>query len=65
MEHYQVKKLCGVCQRKLIADISSVGSPHQTLMAITCEECAVLANGNIMKEGEIEKVEVKMGDIQI
>jgi len=54
MEHYQKQYKCSVCKRELIVDLTSIGTQHQNIMAITCKECAKLVNGNIMKEGEIE-----------
>lgn len=41
MEHYQVKKPCGICKREIIADIFSIGSGHQSIEALTHGECAV------------------------
>lgn len=40
MEHYQVKKACGGCCKEIIADIRSIGSPHQFVIALTHKECA-------------------------
>ena len=54
MKHYQIKKECEICKRTLIADIQSIGTEHQNIMAITCEECAKSAGGRIMKDGEVE-----------
>lgn len=41
MEQYQVKKPCGICKREIIADVFSNGTEHQTIQALTHEECAV------------------------
>ena len=41
MEHYQVKKNCGICGRGIIADVFSVGIGHQSIEALTCADCAV------------------------
>lgn len=48
MEHYQFTKPCGVCKKIIIADISSIGTEHQTIMALTHMECAMQVNGRIM-----------------
>lgn len=55
MEHWQVKKNCGVCKKGIIADVFSVGTSHQEIVALTHAECAVRE----MAEGEVEKLGMK------
>lgn len=57
MEHFQVTKTCQVCGRVLIADISSIGTSHQSIMAITCALCAFKVGGRILKEDEVVQIE--------
>ena len=49
-EHYQEQYQCSKCKREFVVDIQSIGTGHQTILAITCKECAV----RIMKPGERE-----------
>jgi len=56
MQHYQSRIACGVCKRPFIVDIFSVGTPHQFVKAVTCEECAKRAGGLIMAPGEVAEV---------
>lgn len=39
MTHYQIQKSCSICGRKIVVDITSIGSPHQNIEAVTCIEC--------------------------
>lgn len=55
MQHYQIKKACGVCKRAIIADVFSIGTPHQSIEALTHAECAVRE----MPEGEVEQLGIK------
>jgi len=48
MEHYQERHICSVCKRILIVDIFSWGVAHQKIVAVTCEECAKQAGGNLL-----------------
>ena len=48
MEHYRREFECGVCERKLVADITSIGTPHQTIIAITCRECGEKTGGTFL-----------------
>lgn len=38
-EHYQVIKACGICKKNIIADIFSIGTGHQDIVAMTHMEC--------------------------
>lgn len=51
MTHYQEQYTCSKCKREFVVDISSIGSGHQTILAVTCKECAT----HIMKKGETEE----------
>jgi len=62
MNHYQEQFTCSVCRRELVADIQSIGSGHQTIMAITCKECGIKVGGKIMKQGEVEEIKFEMGE---
>lgn len=55
MEHYQEQYTCSVCKRVLVVDISSIGTGHQSILAVTCKGCAT----RIMKDGEVEEPEFK------
>jgi hypothetical protein len=48
VEHYQERHSCSVCNRVLIVDIFSWGVSHQKITAVTCEECAKQAGGNLL-----------------
>ena len=56
MTHYQEQFKCKVCGREFIVDIQSIGTGHQTIMAITCKECGEKVGGKIMKPGEVEEL---------
>ena len=58
MQHFQQKIACGKCKRSFIVDIVSVGSTHQWVHAVTCEECAEVAGGVILAEGEVREVQI-------
>ena len=58
MEHYQEQFKCSKCKREFIVDITSIGIGHQTILAITCKDCAT----NIMKIGEVEIPKTKLTD---
>jgi len=40
MDYYRINKQCGVCNREFIIDMSSIGTPHQNVVAVTCKECS-------------------------
>ena len=48
MNHYQKQFQCSVCKREIIVDIQNIGISHDTIMAVTCLECAKRVGGNIM-----------------
>lgn len=52
MTHYQEQYQCSICERKFIVDIQSIGTGHQSILAVTCKECAV----RIMDPKEIEEI---------
>ena len=39
MQHYQKQISCTICERVFIVDIVSIGSPLQSVEAVTCLEC--------------------------
>ena len=50
MTHYQKQFQCSVCKREIVIDIQNIGISHDTIMAVTCLECAKKVGGNIMGE---------------
>lgn len=54
MTHYQEQYQCSVCKRKVIVDITSIGTGHQIIQAITCYDCAIKVGGNIMEKNQGE-----------
>ena len=58
MEHYQQQIACGVCTRLFIIDVSSIGTSHQFIQAVTCYACAEQVKGRIMGKDEVEVVEI-------
>ncbi len=57
-QHYQEQYQCNVCKREFVVDITSVGTGHQIIRAVTCKGCAV----RIMKPEEIEEPKLELTD---
>ena len=55
MQHWQEQYQCSKCKREFIVDITSIGTGHQSIVGITCKECAI----RIMKKGKVEELEFK------
>ena len=53
MQHYQLRLACGLCQRKFVADVTSWGTPHQSIQSITCIECCEKHGVKLLDEGEV------------
>lgn len=62
MKHYQEQFKCSVCGRVLIVDLKSIGTTHQSILAVTCLECAKKVGGNILGD-TIEEVDNKLKGI--
>ena len=58
MQHYQEQYTCSQCKRILVVDINSIGTGHQSILAVTCRDCAT----HIMKPGEIEEPKHELTD---
>ena len=59
MQHYQEQYTCSICQRVFVVDFTSIGTGHQTILAITCLECVKKIGGRIMGE---EREEINLGN---
>ncbi len=54
MQRYQIRLACGLCDRKIVIDVVSWGSPHQSVQAATCLECAEKAGVPLLPEGKMQ-----------
>lgn len=56
MQHYQIRLACGLCQRPMVIDVISYGTPHQSIQAVTCMQCAEEKGVQLLAEGEIREL---------
>lgn len=56
MQHYQIRLSCGLCQRSMVIDVISYGTPHQSIQAVTCMQCAEEKGVQLLAEGEIREL---------
>lgn len=63
MQHYQIRLACGLCQRAMVIDVVSWGSPHQSVQSVTCFDCAEKAGVPLLPEGKIQELKtVQVGE---
>ncbi len=53
MQHYQLRLSCGLCERAFVVDVTSWGTPHQSIQSITCIECCEKKGVKLLAEGEV------------